>query len=226
MGNPHSLQFAIARSKPSQSAMLFFDNGSCNNIDSPAFAFNGSCPRSLVTVSSLLMAAIPGLWMPSRVWPPPATTRYRRIVPTSNSEMIARLSRSQSYVTINGHSASLSWCQTPIWGPKTKFVLLSVAGLLMWCALSDDGTGLSFTNASGPQQCSNSWVRVSRDSWWYFAVSDARLSNLKDQVPVFISPGTGPCLEAPIGSPYIISAQTQQRAPPLLVPLVLRTCIC
>jgi hypothetical protein len=37
-------------------------------------------------------------------------------------------------------------------GPKTTFLLLSVAGLLMWGALFDERTGLSFTIAVGPCQ--------------------------------------------------------------------------
>jgi hypothetical protein len=85
----------------------------------------------------------------------------------------------------------------------------------MWGALFDERTGLSFTIAAGPR----SRVRVLRDSWPHFTVSDSRLPhpggpglriyipknmvgrlyppalgstypNLEDQVPVFISPRT------------------------------------
>jgi hypothetical protein len=45
----------------------------------------------------------------------------------------------------------------------------------MWGALSDERTGLSFTSAAGPRQCSHCRVRVPWDSWPYFAVSDSRL---------------------------------------------------
>jgi hypothetical protein len=45
----------------------------------------------------------------------------------------------------------------------------------MWGALSDERTGLSFTIAAGPRQCSHSRVRVPRDSRPYFIVSDSRL---------------------------------------------------
>jgi hypothetical protein len=45
----------------------------------------------------------------------------------------------------------------------------------MWGVLSDERTGLSFTIASGPLQRSHSRVRVPRDSWLYFTVSDSRL---------------------------------------------------
>jgi hypothetical protein len=61
-------------------------------------------------------------------------------------------------------------------GLTTRFLLLSaVAGLLMWGALSDVRTGLSFTIAAGPRQRSHSWVRVPRDSWPYFTLSDSRV---------------------------------------------------
>jgi hypothetical protein len=51
----------------------------------------------------------------------------------------------------------------------------TVAGLLMWGALSDQRTGLSFTVAAGPRQRSHSRVRVAWDSWPYFTVSYSRL---------------------------------------------------
>jgi hypothetical protein len=82
----------------------------------------------------------------------------------------------QSYVTTNGHSASLSWCQAPIWGPRPEFYYCqTVAGLLLWGAHYDEGTGLSFTTVAGPRQCSHSLVRVLRNSWPYFSVLDSRL---------------------------------------------------
>jgi hypothetical protein len=51
-----------------------------------------------------------------------------------------------SHVTTDGQSASLSWCQAPIWDLRSDFYFCqTVVGLLMWGALSDEGTGLSFT---------------------------------------------------------------------------------
>jgi hypothetical protein len=47
--------------------------------------------------------------------------------------------------------------------------------LLMWGALSDERTDLSFTIAAGPSQRSHSWVRAPWDSQPYFTVSDLRL---------------------------------------------------
>jgi hypothetical protein len=42
-------------------------------------------------------------------------------------------------------------------------------------ALSDKRTGVLFKIIAGPRQRSHSCVRVSRDSWPYFTVSDSRL---------------------------------------------------
>jgi hypothetical protein len=56
----------------------------------------------------------------------------------------------QSYVTTNDQSASLSWNKAPIWGLRPDFYYYkTVAGLLMWGALSDERMGLSFTIAAG-----------------------------------------------------------------------------
>jgi hypothetical protein len=64
---------------------------------------------------------------------------------------------SQSHVTIDGQSASLSWCQATIWGPKPDFYYCqTVARLMMWCAFSDERKGLSFTTAAGPRHRSHS----------------------------------------------------------------------
>jgi hypothetical protein len=63
------------------------------------------------------------------------------------------LSQSQSHVTTDGQPASLSWKKAPIWGIRPDLdYCLTVAGLLIWGALSDERTGLSFTIATGPRQ--------------------------------------------------------------------------
>jgi hypothetical protein len=68
-------------------------------------------------------------------------------------------SQTQSYVTNDGQSASLSWNKTPIWGLRQDFYYCQiVAGLLMWGALSDERTGLSLTITAGSRQRSNSRV--------------------------------------------------------------------
>jgi hypothetical protein len=90
----------------------------------------------------------------------------------------------------------------PIWGPKPDFYYCQrVVGLLMWGALSDERTGLSFTFAAGPRQPSHFLLRVPRDSLRYFTVSDSRLPQpggpgfriyipLEQGVPV-VPPGNG-----------------------------------
>jgi hypothetical protein len=83
---------------------------------------------------------------------------------------------SESYVTTDGQSASLSWNKAPIWGSRPDFYCCqTVPGLLVWAALSDDRPGLSFTIASGPRQRSHSRIRVPCDSRSYFTVSDSSL---------------------------------------------------
>jgi hypothetical protein len=80
---------------------------------------------------------------------------------------------SESYVTTDGQSASLSGNKAPIWGLQPDFYYRrTVAGLLMWGAFSDDRTGLSFTIAAGPSQRSHSRVRAPWDARPYFTVSD------------------------------------------------------
>jgi hypothetical protein len=61
----------------------------------------------------------------------------------------------------DGQPASLSWKKALIWGLRPDFYYCqTVAGLLMWGALSEKWTGLSFTIAAGPRQRSHSRVRV------------------------------------------------------------------
>jgi hypothetical protein len=86
------------------------------------------------------------------------------------------VSESESYVMTNGQSASLSGNKAPIWGLRPDFYnCQTVAGLLIWGALSDERMGLSFTISAGPRQLSHSRVPVPWDSRPYFTVSDSRL---------------------------------------------------
>jgi hypothetical protein len=72
---------------------------------------------------------------------------------------------SQSHVTTDGQSASLSWNKAPIWDLRPGFYYCqTVAGLLMWGALFHERTGLSFTIAPGPCQCRHFRVRLPWDS--------------------------------------------------------------
>jgi hypothetical protein len=79
-----------------------------------------------------------------------AGLRWRNSTPCSTRDVW--MTQSQSYVTTDGQSASLSWYETPMWG-----------------ALSDKRTGLSFIYATGTPWCSLSWVRVPLDC--YIAVA-------------------------------------------------------
>jgi hypothetical protein len=59
----------------------------------------------------------------------------------------------------------------------TRYLLLFDSyGLILWGALSDERTGLSFVYAASSCQSSVSWVWVPWDSRPYFTVSDLRLS--------------------------------------------------
>jgi hypothetical protein len=71
------------------------------------------------------------------------------------------MSESESYVTTDGQSASLSWNKAPFWGIRPDlYYCLTVAGLLILGALSDERTGLSFTIAAGLRQRNRFRVRV------------------------------------------------------------------
>jgi hypothetical protein len=68
-------------------------------------------------------------------------------------------SESESYVTTDGQSASLSWYKAPIRGLRPDFyfcteygIRLTATFLIPWGALSDERTGLSFVCAAGPCQ--------------------------------------------------------------------------
>jgi hypothetical protein len=105
--------------------------------------------------------------------------------------------------------------------PKIRFLILSVAGLLMWGALSDERTGLSFAVTAGPRQRNHSRVRVPRDSWPYFTVSDSRLP------PSLYPPGTGwpsytPRHWVPFSSPRSTRRDTEE----LFEPASTRGLVC
>jgi hypothetical protein len=83
----------------------------------------------------------------------------------SFTPLLARIQKSRSHVTTNGQLASLSWNKAPIWDLRPDFYhCQTVAGLLMWGALSNERTGLSFTIAPGPCQHRHFRVRLPWDS--------------------------------------------------------------
>jgi hypothetical protein len=99
--------------------------------------------------------------------------------------------QSQIYVRTDGQLASMSLGQAPFWGARSGFYYCqTVAGLLMWGALSHERTGLVLASAVilGSEF---------RRSHYHILLSQTRdCSNLQAQVPVFTSPrnrgGTGP----------------------------------
>jgi hypothetical protein len=104
-----------------------------------------------------------------------------RLSDESSYEWISE-SASESYVTTDGQSASLSWYKAPIRGLRPDFyfrteygIRLTVTFLIPWGALSDERTRLSFVCAAGFCQRSLSRVLVSWDLRPYFTVSDLRL---------------------------------------------------
>jgi hypothetical protein len=126
---------------------------------------------------------------PSRHWVPfssPLTTLRATVEvfdPASTRSNCLFFLSLESYITTDSQLASLSWNKAPIWGLRPDFYFcLTVAGLLMFGAVSDERTGLSFTIAAGPRQRSHSRVWVPWESWSYYTVSDSRLP--------FLSPPT------------------------------------
>jgi hypothetical protein len=76
--------------------------------------------------------------------------RWRYSTPPPHGKCL--LSLVESCVTTDGQSASLSWNKAPIWSLRPDFYYCqTVAGLLIWGALSDEMTDLSFTIAAGPR---------------------------------------------------------------------------
>jgi hypothetical protein len=76
-------------------------------------------------------------------------------------------------------------------------------------AVSDERTGLSFTTAAGPCQCSHSLVRVPWGSPAYFAVSDSRLP--------FLSPSTTHSATVEV---FDLASTRDKTAPPPNIPFI------
>jgi hypothetical protein len=69
-------------------------------------------------------------------------------------------SESVGYITTDGQSANMPWNKAHIWDHDQISISHTAADLLMWGALSDERTGLSFTIAVVSRQRSHSRVRV------------------------------------------------------------------
>jgi hypothetical protein len=97
-------------------------------------------------------------------------TRHHWLSPADNST-----SKSKSKLCYDRRSVGQSvLVSSSHVGPKTRFVLLSVAVLLIWGALSDEEMGLSIIIVDGPRQRSHFRVRLPWDSRPYFTVSNSR----------------------------------------------------
>jgi hypothetical protein len=150
--------------------------------------------QSIVTAHNQWLSKTPSIpyWTTS-VFSSTVTNDKRRIPDHSHE--------SESYVATDGQSASLSWNKAPLWGLRPDFYYcLTVAGLSMWGALSDERMGLSFTTAASPRLCIHSRVRDPWDSRPYFTTSDLRL-------PLSSTPMTPP------PHPFINSGRTEYNTP-------------
>jgi hypothetical protein len=94
------------------------------------------------------------------------TIQYSILVLTSShihtSLRNSTVSRSRSHLTTDGQSVSKSWCRAPSGAHDQIYITLylTITVLLLWGALSDERTGLSFVNAAGPCQRSLSRLHV------------------------------------------------------------------
>jgi hypothetical protein len=73
-------------------------------------------------------------------------------------QLIFDSSESESCIMTYDQMVSLSSNKAPIWGLGPDFCYCQTVGLLVWGALSDQKTGLSFTIAAGPLQRNHSQV--------------------------------------------------------------------
>jgi hypothetical protein len=117
--------------------------------------FSSAVTDLVLIYESVTYSASVGRWLTLHSW----TLNYW----TASEFSYERISwiESESFVTTDGQSASLSWNKAPIWGLRPDlYFCLTVAGLLISGALSDDRPGLSFTIPACPRQRSHFLVRV------------------------------------------------------------------
>jgi hypothetical protein len=85
----------------------------------------------------------PYLYPPGTGWPGLNPQALGSLFVASYDSQGICLPESESYLTTNGQSASLSLSKAPIWGLRPEFYYCrTVAGLSMWGSLSDERTGL------------------------------------------------------------------------------------
>jgi hypothetical protein len=112
--------------------------------------------------------------------------------------------QSQSYFMTGGlPPICSSWRQAPRDPrPVILFSNWTLAVIVLCNILSHERMGLSFTIAAGPCQRSHSQVRVPRDSWPYFTVSDSRLTQPR-------RPGSCIYISQALGSLFVASYDSQ-----------------
>jgi hypothetical protein len=141
--------------------------------------------QSIITFHTLNSSWTTSVWRIWRIW------RIKNHGLISDwTESIISWTWSESYITTDGQSTTLSWNKAPILGLRPDFYYYqTIVDLLMWGASPKERTGLSFTIASDPRQHSHSLVRVPWDSRPYFTVSDSRLFlEFKVKVKVILRP--------------------------------------
>jgi hypothetical protein len=151
-----------------------------------------------------------GWWISHVVW----LSDWSLVSRILDLELYSPWTESESYVTTDGESASLSWNKAPIWGLRPDFYYCQTfVGLLTWGALSDERTDLSFTIAAGPRQYSHYRIRVPWDSRPYFTVSDSKLpfssppTARRDTVEVFDPASTRDPFEFTNPLPFITATR-------------------
>jgi hypothetical protein len=120
IANQHTLRITRAHAKFSRSAFTSrFLVTDLNN-------FLCSCPHCPANISQLTPRLA-------------ATSHQPPTLLIDRTQLTA--AESESYVTTDGQSASLSWNKAPIWGLRPDiYYCQTVAGLLVWGALSDERT--------------------------------------------------------------------------------------
>jgi hypothetical protein len=125
-------------------------------------------------------------------------------------QRVSSQSQSQSYITTDGQSASLSWNKAPIWGLRPDLYYCQIVTcLFVWGARwREDGSVVYIW--CWPRQRSHFRVWVPWDSWPYFTVSDSRFrfpsspSTRRATVEVFDPASTNSSLFITSREPYRI----------------------
>jgi hypothetical protein len=116
------------------------------------------------------------------------TTELKRCPATT--EKLSK-SQNQSYIKTDSQSASLSWCQAPIWDPQTIFPLLSLIIFRQLRVCQCEAPSLARSRGCTFQFLLGAAFLRSESHGTHEHILLClflRLPNLEGQVPVFISP--------------------------------------